>query len=159
MTMKRTLVILSTLIVYFLSTATSCDDEPFVTIKPIESAIYNEISAYRQSNGLAGPFVQQFVMVQEAQIFSAIQSINTTGMDTVGIAERWEIIHDKIGGTNDMALLQRTTESSASAIVSAWTTDSTFSQMLLGDFSQCGVGVEYNASQEAFVTVMLMLVE
>lgn len=146
-------------IVFLFSLTLSCEDpEPFVNIKAIESAIYNEIKAHRETNGVTGNFVHQFVMVKEAQLISARRA-NSTDPDTTGIGDHWKIIHDKIGGYNDLTLLQTTSSTDASEIVAAWTADSATNAMMLEDFSQCGVGVEYDASNVAYVTALMMLVD
>ncbi len=158
--MKRTVRILA-MVVFFLSPGTqSCEDsEPFVRIKGIENSIYNEIKSYRESNEVTGNFVHQFVMVKEAQLISARIAQGDQTLDTTGISDHWAIIHDKIGGYNDLTLMQSTTETDPAAIVAAWTADSATNAMILGDFSQCGVGVEYDNANVAFVTVLMMLVD
>jgi hypothetical protein len=159
--MKRSILILSTVIAYFMFTSVSCEEpEPFTNIKAIETQIYNEVKAYREANGVSGNFVQQFVMVQEAQIHSAKMSFDTIGVDTTGISVHWSIIHDKIGGTNDITLVQKTLDNTASAILENWTSDSLSNALILDEnLSQCGVGVENNDKQENFVTMMMMLAE
>jgi hypothetical protein len=157
--MKRSIFTLVSVIALILFSSVSCEDpEPFVTVKPIESQIYNEIKAHREANGISGPFVQQFVMVQEAQLFSAKMSFGTVPVGTDGIDEHWTVIHDKIGGFNDVTLVQSTLNATAENIVSAWTSDSTINEIMLGDLSQCGAGVEYGSNQEAYVTVLMMKV-
>lgn len=158
--MKKSLLILASVTACLLFCSVSCgDDEPFVNIKQIETQVYNEIKAHRESNGKTGNFVHQFVMVKEAQLFSIKQAYSTTGLDTTGISEHWDIIHDKLGGYNDVTLLQSTTATTAADIVSEWKSDTASNAMLLGDYTQCGVGVEYGANQTTFVTVLMMKVD
>ncbi len=157
--MKRSIVIISALVAFFVFSSTSCEKEPFTQVKEIESAIYNEIKAYRENNGIAGPFVQQFVIVQEAQLYSATMAFGTQDVSTSGIDSLWTIIHDKIGGTNDLALVQSTISSTSAAdMVKAWTDVPKIDSVLLLNYSQCGAGVEIN-SGIAYVTLMMMLVE
>ncbi len=158
--MKRSIVILSSVIAFFVFSSTSCgDDEPFVNIKAIESQIFNEIDAYRIANGIPdeNPFVHQFVMVKEAQIFSA--GMESTGLDTTGISDHWQIIHDKIGGYNDLTLIQATNEGTAAGIVANWTSDSTTASLMLKDYSQCGVGLHTGSDNVNYVTVLMMKVD
>jgi hypothetical protein len=158
--MKRSIIILSALIGFFIFSSTSCEDpEPFFQVKEIESAIYNEIKAHRESNGIAGPFVQQFVIVVEAQLYSATMAFGSQDVSTSGIDSHWTIIHDKIGGTNDLALVQSTISSTSAAdMVKAWTEVPEIDSVLLLDYSQCGTGVEIN-NGIAYITLMMMLVE
>ena len=160
--MKRSILTLTTILAFFLLTALSCGDkEPFTNFKPIETQIYNEIKSHRINNGVPSedPFVQQFVMGKEAQLFSAKLAHAASGLDTTGISIHWDVIHDKIGGYNDVTLLQSTKSTSAEEIVAYWTSDSTTNVMMLKDYSQCGVGVEYGNGSVAYVTVLMMKVE
>ncbi len=158
--MKRSFLTLASVLLYFSFCAVSCEEpEPFVNIKTIESQIYNELKAHREANGLNGPFVHQFVMVKEAQIYSAKMSFGTIDVGTSGIDEHWTVIHDKIGGTNDLTLVSSTLNANAADIVAAWTSDSATNALILGDLSQCGVGVEYGTNQMAYITALMMLYE
>ncbi|MEX2370986.1 MAG: hypothetical protein WD578_08270 [Bacteroidales bacterium] len=150
------LVILSGLIFF-----AGCEKNESTTIKVIEGQIFNEIKAHRIDNGISSdaPFVHQFIMVKEAQLFSAKMAYGTGGLDTTGISAHWDMIHDKIGGYNDLTLIQATSQTSAADIVGNWTNDSTISAMMLDEFSQCGVGVEYGNDNVAYVTVLMMLID
>ena len=161
--MKRLLIILTSIVAFIMLIAVSCaDNEPFVNIKSIETQIFNEIKSHRIENGVSkdDPFVHQFIMVKEAQLFSAKLAYAESGLDTTGIGIHWDVIHDKIaGGYNDLTLLQSTTSTSAEEIVAYWASDSTTNAMMLKDYSQCGVGVEYGNGNVAYVTVLLMKVD
>jgi hypothetical protein len=159
--MKRSLLILSSVIAYFLFSAVSCEDpEPFVTIKPVESQVYQHIKIFREANGKTGAFVELYPMAGEAQIFSLTKRYaGATTLDTAGISEHWDIIHEKYGGYNDLTLLQITTDNSAADIAANWTEDTAFNELLLGDFSQCGVGIEFDDNQVYYVTLMLMKID
>lgn len=161
--MKRTIIILSSVIVFLLFNASSCSDngESFTQIKVIETQIYNEINNFRLNNGISAnePFVHQPIMVKEAQLYSAKMAYTTEGVDTTGIAVHWDMIHSKIGGTNDATLIQETTARTATAIVANWTADTAFREILLQDYSQCGAGVVTIGDSINYVTVMMMLIE
>ncbi|MEX0980881.1 MAG: hypothetical protein WD577_00535 [Bacteroidales bacterium] len=160
--MKRSFITLTPILAFFLLTALSCaDNEPFTNIKSIEFQIYNEIKSHRINNGISSEdlFAHQPIMVKEAQFFSAKLSFSSTGLDTTGISLHWDVIHDKIGGYNDLTLIQSTSSTSATEIVANWTIDSTTNAMILKDYSQCGVGVEYGSDQVAYVTVLMMKVD
>ena len=160
--MKRSILTLTPILAFFLLNAMSCNDnEPFVNIKAIETQIFNEIKSHRTANGIPAedPFVHQFVMVKEAQLISAKLAYSGSGLDTTGISVHWDIIHDKLGGYNDLTLIQSTSSTSATDIVANWTTDSTHNAMLLKDYTQCGVGVEYGSDDMTYVTVLMMKVD
>ena len=161
--MKRSILTLTTILTIILFSSVSCaDNEPFVNIKAIETQIYKEIQSHRIENGVSkdDPFVHQFIMVKEAQVFSAKLAYAASGLDTTGIAIHWDVIHDKTaGGYNDLTLLQSTTSTSAEEIVAYWASDSTTNAMMLKDYSQCGVGVEYGTGTVAYVTVLMMKID
>jgi hypothetical protein len=158
--MNRSLLAVSAAILCVMLTLTACgDSEPFVNIKVIESRIYGEIKTFREANQSTGPFVQNYPMSREAQLFSAKMASGLNSVDTTGIYVHWDIIHDKFGGYNDMTLLQSTTDATAAAIVENWTEDPDDAQRLLGDYTQCAVGVEYDTNQVAYVTVLLMKID
>lgn len=158
--MKRSaLILISMLLFTFMGTVSCEEEEPWISIKGIETQIYNEIKAHRTANGKEGPFVHQPIIVKEAQIFSAKMAIGAIPVGTDGINEHWTIIHDKIGGYNDLTLIATGTNVTAAEIVAAWKGDSAINAAILGDFTQCGAGVEYDSSQVAYVTVMMMKVD
>lgn len=159
--MNRSMWVITAIFAFLLLIPAGCgDDEPFVTTKVIESQIYSQIKAYRENNGKAGPFVQQFIMVKEAQLFSAKMAAGVNNVDTTGIRVHWDIIDDKLwGGYNQVTLVQSTEDQTASAIVQNWIGDLTLEPLLLGDYTQCGVGVEYDAANMAYVTVLMMKID
>lgn len=155
--MKRTIIISSALVAFFVFSSTSCEKEPFTTTKPIESAIYNQIKAHRVSKGLDGLFAHQFELVMEAQLYSATMAFGTQAVDTTGIRPHWDTFHDKFaGGTNELCLVQSIISSSSAAdIVKAWTDIPETDSLLLLDYTQCGAGVEIN-NGIAYVTLMML---
>jgi hypothetical protein len=159
--MKRSILTLAPVLAIILFIAMSCaDNEPLVNVKAIETQIFNEIKSHRTTNGIPAedPFVHQFLMVKEAQLISAKLAYSSSGLDTTGISEHWDIIN-QLGGYNETTLIQSTSSTSAADIVANWTNDSTHNAMLLGDYTQCGVGVEYGSDEMTYVTVLMMKVD
>lgn len=159
--MNRSLLVVCATIVLFLFTFKACgDDKPFVNIKVIESQIYGEIKTFREANQLTGPFVQNYPMTREAQLFSAKMASGLNDVDTTGISVHWDIIKDKYwAGYNHVTMVQSTTDATAAAIVENWTEDPDDAQRLLGDYTQCAVGVEYDSDQVAYITVLMMKID
>ncbi len=159
--MKRTLITLTAIIAFLILSSTSCgEDEPFTQIKLVETQVFNAVEAHRVANGVTGNFVHQFIMVKEAQLYSATMAFGYQDVSTSGIQPHWDIIHDKIGGINDLSVVQSTVSSSSAAdIVKAWTDVPEIDSMMLLNYSQCGVGVEYGDSSIVYITLMMMLVE
>ena len=58
--------------IHFVNPLFSCKDKDssWVQVKSIENEIYHSIKAYRESKDLSGPFVHQYLMVEEAQLYS-----------------------------------------------------------------------------------------
>ncbi len=157
--MKRSIIILSTLVAFFVFSSTSCENEPSTQIKAIESSIYNQIKAHRLVSDPNDNLVHQYVMVQEAQLYSASMAFGIQEVDTSGIDPHWAILHDKFGGTNDLTLVQSIISSAtAQEIVQIWKDNPETNSLLLLDYSQCGAGVEIS-NGIAYVTVLMMLVE
>lgn len=154
---KRCLLALFMIPVLF----SSCekDEEGFTQIKGIESLIYQVIKAHREDNGLTGPFVHQFVMVKEAQIYSYKMANDAEAVGTQGLAEHWNTIHEKIGGTNDQALVLCTTSNNEDLILSELMQLSGGEDILLSDVTQCGIGVEDDDAGNHYITVLLMKVD
>ncbi|RLD66038.1 MAG: hypothetical protein DRI98_14030, partial [Bacteroidetes bacterium] len=62
------------------------DTGPYIQIKNIENLIYQEIRDFRVAEGEDGPFVHQYFVVGEAQIYSykmanGVVEVNTDGLD------------------------------------------------------------------------------
>ncbi len=92
--------------------------------KAIESLIYQEIRDYRIDNNINGDFVFQYVMLKEAQQYSYRMASGMIPFDTTNIDTHWDIIHDKLGGENELTLIQKTTSESLTEIVQSdplWT--------------------------------------
>ena len=158
--MNRSVVVISAIIACFLLSTKGCEKEPFTTTKLIESQIYGQIKTYRENNGKSGPFVQQFIMVKEAQLFSVKMANGINDVDTTGVFVHWDMIDFKLwGGYNQVTLVQSTEDQTAEAIVQNWIEDAAAEPLLLGDYTQCGVGVEYDTAQVAFVTVLMMKID
>ncbi|MFO7933653.1 MAG: hypothetical protein R6U78_06195 [Bacteroidales bacterium] len=147
------------LLVPVLLSSCQKDEEGFIQIKGIESLIYQAIKEYRTDNGLIGPFVHQFVMVKEAQAYSYKMANDVEPLGTQGLPEHWNTIHEKIGGSNDQALVLRTTSGDEDVILAELLQLTDAENILLSDVTQCGVGVETDTIGYNFVTVMLMKVE
>jgi len=147
------------LMVPLLFSSCEKDEEGFTQIKGIENLIYQSIKLYREDNGLTGPFVHQFIMVKEAQIYSYKMANDVEPLGTQGLTEHWNTIHDKIGGTNDQALVLRTASGDDEIILGELLQLPGAEEILLSDVTQCGVGVEADTAGNNFITVMLMIVE
>jgi hypothetical protein len=130
-----------------------------ISVKGIEGLVYQAIKDYRENNGLTGPFVHQYIMVGEAQIYSARMADGTEPLGTQGLADHWNTIHGKIGGYNDHAVVLATESTDEDEILSELLDQPGTSAILLEDVTQCGVGIEPDGSGTNYVTVLLMKVD
>lgn len=136
----------------------SCDDDSssYTQIKSNENLIFLAIKAYRTDHGKDGPFVHQFVMVREAQIYSYKMANGAADLGTQGLTEHWNTIHEKIGGYNDNALVLKTDSDHEDVILNQLLQQANADSVLLEDLTQCGVGVESDTAGYNYVTIMLM---
>ena len=139
----------------------SCEDKPssYTPIKGIENLIYLSIQEFRTNHGKDGPFVHQFIMVREAQIYSYKMANDAAPLDPTGLAEHWDEIHGKIGGYNDQSLVMRTQSSNENEILTQLLQLPGADSVLLEDVTQCGIGMESDADGNNLLTVMLMKVD
>ena len=138
----------------------SCNDDDgnYTTIKGLERLVYLEIKEFRESNGEEGDFVLQFIMVEEAQLYS-FKMAHGDPVDTGGLGDHWDIIHEKLGGSNDQALVMSTTSADEDGILDELRALPGADSILLEDLTQCGVGIETDGEGMNYVTVLLMLAE
>ena len=148
------LILLSALLVFTFS----CEkiDGPFVQVKNIENLIYQEIRDYRITEGEDGPFVHQYFVVGEAQVYSykmanGVEEVNTDGLDV-----HWDALNEKYTFYNHQALVLKTTSNLAEEILEELLQLPDGEATLLEDVTQCGVGVESDSEGNNYITILLM---
>jgi hypothetical protein len=132
------------------------DEGPFVQVKNIENLIYQEIRDYRISEGKNGPFVHQYFVVGEAQIYSYKMANDVVEVNTDGLDVHWDALNEKYSFYNHQALVLKTTSISESEILEELLLLPDGEATLLEDVTQCGVGVESDAEGNNYITVLLM---
>jgi len=135
----------------------SCNDDNggFTRIKDIEHRIYISIKEYREDNGHNGPFVEQYLMVEEAQLYSYKMANGMVPVGLEGVDEHWNTLNEKFGFYNQNALVLTTASSNEDQILSELLQISGADTILQGDLTQCGVGVEVDTTGLNYVTVLL----
>ena len=151
--MNRKLITLLFLPIFMLSCDN--DDGNYTEIKGLERLVYLNIKDFRESEGLQGAFVFQFIMVEEAQLYSFKLSRGEP-FGTQGLGDHWTIIHDKLGGYNDQALVLKTPSAGEDEIMQELRALPGADSILLEDLTQCGVGIESDQAGMNYVTVLLM---
>ena len=152
--MKKYLLIL---ILHILICLISCkkDDGPYYQIKNIENLIYQEIRDFRVGEGEDGPFVHQYFVSGEAQVYSykmanGVEEVNTDGLDV-----HWDALLEKYYFYNLGALVLKTSSTEATEILEELLLLPEGEVTLLEDVTQCGVGLESDTEGNNYITILL----
>lgn len=132
------------------------DDGPYIQVKNIENLIYQEIRDYRISEGEDGPFVHQYFVVGEAQIYSYKMANGVVEVNTDGLDVHWDALNEKYSFYNHHALVLKTTATTAAEILDELLLLPNGESTLLEDVTQCGVGMESDTEGNNYITVLLM---
>lgn len=152
MNLKSLLLIFSLSLLLF-----SCKDKDtnFVQVKSIETEIYNSIKSYRESRDLTGPFVHQYLMVEEAQLYSYKMSTGSEPLGTQGLDEHWDRLDELYTFYNRSSLVLKTDSYDADQIVDGLIQNVQADSILRSDVTQCGVGVESDPDGNNYITILL----
>lgn len=132
------------------------DDGPYIQVKNIENLIYEEIRDYRISEGETGPFVHQYFVVGEAQVYSYKMANGVVEVNTDGLDVHWDALNEKYSFYNHHALVLKTTAMTAAGILDELLLLTDGPATLLEDVTQCGVGMESDTEGNNYITVLLM---
>jgi len=146
------------LLTFILSiTLFSCKDKDssWVQVKSIENEIYHSIKTYREGKDLTGPFVHQYLMVEEAQLYSYRMASGMIAVGTQDLDEHWARLDEKYTFYNRSGLTLRTDSYDAELILTGLLRISGADSLLLSDVTQCGVGVESDTEGNNFITILL----
>jgi len=131
------------------------DTGPYIQVKNIENQIYQEIKDFRVAEGEDGPFVHQYFVVGEAQIYSYKMANGVVEVNTDGLDIHWDALLDKYGFYNLNALVLKTNSSDEEVILDELLQLSDGEATLLEDLTQCGVGVESDTEGNNYITILL----
>jgi len=131
------------------------DTGSYIQVKNIENLIYEAIRDFRVGEGEDGPFVHQYFVVGEAQVYSykmanGVQDVNTDGLDV-----HWDALLEKYSFYNLNALVLKTTSSNEDEILDELLLIPEGEATLLEDLTQCGVGVESDTEGNLYITILL----
>lgn len=152
MKMSRVLILAA---LPFLLFSCNDDDGGFVQIKSNENLLYNAIKEYRNSNGQDGPFVHQYLMVEEAQLYSYKMANGFEELGTQGLQEHWDALDKKFSFYNQNALVLSSETSDEDQILIEILQIPGADSILLKDVTQCGVGIEVDTSGLNYITILL----
>lgn len=131
------------------------DDGPYYKIKNSENLIYEAIRDFRIEEGEDGPFVHQYFVAGEAQIYSYKMANGVVEVNTDGLDEHWDALNEKYTFYNENGLVLKTTSGNVDAILDELLQLPDGESTLLEDLTQCGVGVESDAEGNYYITVLL----
>jgi hypothetical protein len=131
------------------------DEGPYIKIKNIENLIYEEIRDFRIEQGENGPFVHQYFVVGEAQIYSYKMANGVVEVNTDGLDVHWDALLEKYSFYNLNALVLKTSSGNANEILDELLLQPDGESTLLEDLTQCGVGVESDTEGNYYITVLL----
>ena len=152
--MKKLRLILSLMAPLFLFSCKK-DTGPYIQVKTIENLIYQAIRDFRVDEGEDGPFVHQYFVVGEAQLYSYKMANDVVEVNTDGLDVHWDALLEKYSFYNLNALVLKTTTSDEDEILDELLLQSEGEATLLEDLTQCGVGVEWDAEGNLYITVLL----
>jgi hypothetical protein len=152
--MKVLRLTLILMIPLFLSSCKK-DDGPYYKIKNIENLIYEAIRDFRIEQGETGPFVHQYFVAGEAQIYSYKMANGVVELNTDGLDVHWDALNEKYTFYNEHALVLKTTSTNADVILDEMLQLPDGEATLLEDVTQCGVGVEPDSEGNNYVTILL----
>lgn len=152
MRIKRLLFLITLPVMLF-----SCNDDNggYTQVKTIEHLIYLNVEEYREDNSLSGPFVEQYLIVKEAQLYSYKMANGIEEVGTQGLNEHYSTLNEKIGIYNFHALALQTDTNDEDQIFTELLQIPGADSTLLADVTQCGVGVEADGNGLIYVTVIL----
>jgi len=131
------------------------DDGPYIKIKTIENLIYEAIRDYRIEQGETGPFVHQYFVVGEAQIYSYKMANGVVEVNTDGLDVHWDNLLEKYSFYNLNALVLKDASGNEDVILDELLQLPEGEATLLQDVTQCGVGVETDSEGYYYITVLL----
>ena len=131
------------------------DTGPYIQIKNIENLIYEAIRDFRVGEGEDGPFVHQYFVVGEAQVYSYKMANGVVEVNTDGLDVHWDALLEKYSFYNLNALVLKTTSTNEDVILDELLQLPEGEVTLLEDVTQCGVGVESDTEGNLYITILL----
>ncbi len=150
---KFRLILILMLPIFFFSCKK--DTGPYIQIKNIENLIYEAIKDFRVDDGEDGPFVHQYFVVGEAQVYSYKMANGVVEVNTDGLDVHWDALLDKYSFYNLNELVLKTTSYNEDEILNELLLLPDGEAILLEDLTQCGVGVESDTDGNLYITIML----
>jgi len=131
------------------------DTGPYIQVKNLENLIFEAIRDFRVDEGEDGPFVHQYFVVGEAQVYSYKMANGVVEVDTDGLDVHWDTLLEKYSFYNLNALVLKTISNNEDEILDELLLLPDGEATLLEDVTQCGVGVESDTEGNLYITILL----
>jgi uncharacterized protein YkwD len=133
----------------------SCkEDEGFHQISAVEQQIHQKINDHRLSNQLSS-LVFQPLLFKEARTHS-LKMANRKTLTDEGIEDVIDELINKIGGTEAGYIIDMNQYAIADSIVKQIILNTDTNELVLGNFTQAGVGVAADSSKINYITVLFL---
>ncbi len=149
---KNTFII----ILFILFLAPGCgEEESFHQISQIEREVYLEINNYRTSQEL-NSLVEQFLLFKEARMVAEKIAANDYALDDPKADQDLNELADNLGGTSHKLLTFFIEEKTSGAIMNFLKNSPEYAESLVGEYTQCGVGISTDPENNHYVVIMLV---
>lgn len=130
-------------------------DESYHQVTAIEKQIHENINNYRKGEGL-NPLVFQPILFREARAHSLriLNGVIQPGYE--GLDDVFDDLRSKLGGEDAGAIVQLTGFTNANDIVELFKESASMDSVLLGTFTQSGVGYVTDKSSVNYITVLFL---
>ncbi|MFW5820864.1 MAG: CAP domain-containing protein [Bacteroidota bacterium] len=140
----------------FILCMQSCgEEENFHQIAPVEREVYLKINQYRTTNGL-NSLVEQFLLFKEARMVAEKIAANDYELNDPEAEQDLGELADNLGGTSHALLTFPIEEKDASLIMNYLKASAEYSELLLGEYTQCGVGISTDNEGKHYAVIMLV---
>lgn len=131
------------------------EEESFHQISRVEREVYLEINNYRTANELSS-FVEQFLLFKEARMVAEKIAANDYELNDTEAEQDLNKLADNLGGTSHALLSFSIEEKTVDAILNHLKNTPEYSELLLGEYTQCGVGISTDPENKHYVIIMLV---
>ncbi|MBN2698665.1 MAG: hypothetical protein JXR52_07550 [Bacteroidales bacterium] len=141
----------------------SCkEEESWISMTALENAVLREVNAFRADSGMAPVTANYDTMVEQAKKYSAFLATGNEDPDGTELQAIWDIIHDRWGGTNEVAVVSLTRNGTGiyvEDIIEPLKAQDDTAEALLEDVTIGGVGIAYDPNGNAHTTILMMRTE
>ena len=153
--MKNRISFLFLLSIFILSIHSCGEEESFHQITPVEREVYLKINNYRTTNGL-NSLVEQFLLFKEARMVAEKIAANDYELDDPAAEQDLDEMADNLGGTSHALITFPIEQEDSDLIMNYLKASIEYSELLLGEYTQCGVGISTDNEGNHYVVIMLV---